>query len=262
MACGLRETSGHRGLRRDKIAGRTIPVVKFYTTVFLAPASQELVIPALTAALAPFDMNDYRHEPFDPRATWDSWRLPERDVLPVQPEHVADSRALRVARPGERPVVVAAPKAIVDFSAIRRVAREHAAGAWDAWAEVAGAYPGALPRAHFDALHDDPGEAQQAYLLQPAAREVAQAAATQQHPYFDFSVLLADPVVQFGGDREVFIARGAAESVATHAYVTLDGQWLSEYTGDRGWEVHVLAMTEYLDSVPDSTLVAGVWCHS
>jgi hypothetical protein len=220
MACGLRETSGHRGLRRDKIAGRTIPVVKFYTTVFLAPASQELVIPALTAALAPFDMNDYRHEPFDPRATWDSWRLPERDVLPVQPEHVADSRALRVARPGERPVVVAAPKAIVDFSAIRRVAREHAAGAWDAWAEVARAHPGALPRAHFDAVYDDPGEAQQAYLLQPAVQEVAQAAATQQHPYFDFSVLLADPVVQFGGDREVFIARAAAESVATHAYVT------------------------------------------
>ena len=61
---------------------------------------------------------------------------------------------------------------------------------------------------------------------------------------------------------EAFIARGAAESVATHAYVTLDGQWLSEYTGDRGWEVHVLAMTEYLDSVPDSTLVARVWCHS
>ncbi|MEU6074037.1 hypothetical protein [Micromonospora sp. NPDC047074] len=235
--------------------------MKFYTTVFLAPASQESVIPALTAALAPFDANDYRHEPFDPDAAWDWWRLPERAVLPLRPEHLDDSQAIRVAHPGMDPVVVAAPKGTVDFDAIRRAAREQAAGAWDAWTEVADAHPGALPRVHFDELHDDPDEAQRAYLLQPAIQEVAQAAATQEHPYFSFSLLLADPVMQFSGEREVFLAQAAAESVATHAYVTIDGRWLSQYTNDRGWDAHVLAMAEYLDSLPDGAVIARVWCH-
>jgi hypothetical protein len=235
--------------------------VKFYTTVFLAPVSQELVVPALTAALAPFDMNDYHREPFDPNAAWDWWRLPAHTVLPLKPDYIDDSRVVHAVHPGEDAVVVAAPKGMVDFDAIRLAAREHAAGAWDAWAKVARAHPGAQPRTHFDAIYDEPGVAQQAYLLQPAVQEVAQAAATQRHPYFTFSLLLADPVAQFSGERDVFLARNAAESVATHAYVTLDGQWLSQYTSDRGWENHVLDMTDYLDSLPDNIVIARAWCH-
>jgi hypothetical protein len=174
---------------------------------------------------------------------------------------VDDPRLVRVAHSRKNTVVVAAPKEAVDFDAIRRAAREHAANTWDAWAEVSAAHPGALPRSHFDAIFDDESDAQRAYLVQPAVQVVAQAAATQQHPYFTFSVLLADPVVQLGGDRADFIARAVASSTTTHAYVTLDGQWLTEYTNDRGSEAHAAAMTEYLDSLPDDVVIARVRCH-
>jgi hypothetical protein len=217
---------------------------------------------ALTAALAPFDMNDYRREPFDPDACWDWWQLPEHSGWPLKAEHMNDSRALRVALPGEDPVVAVAPKEIVDFDAIRRAAREHAAGTWDAWAEVIAANPGALPRTHFAELYDDPGEAQQAYLLQPAVQVVAQAAAAQQHRYFTFTLLLADPVALFGGERDSYLAQAVGESVATHAYITLDGQWLSPYTGDRGWEAHVQAMAKYLDSLPPNIMITRIYCRS
>jgi hypothetical protein len=225
--------------------------VKFYTTVFLAPTEPGSVLAALTGALAPFDLNDYRPEPYDPDAAWDWWQLPAREVLPLRPGFADDPRAVRA---GDA-IVVAAPKSIVDFDAARRAAGQYAAGAWDAWAEVARAHPGTLPRTHF-------GVDQSAYLLQPGIQEIARAAATQQHPYFDFSLLLGDPVAQFGGDRSEFVAWAAAGAVATHAYVTLDGRWLSEYTDDRGWDVHAVAMTDYLDSLPDDTVIACAWCHA
>lgn len=207
--------------------------MKFSITVFLAPVSPELVMPALTAALAPFDYNDYAREPFDVDAAWDWWQLPEPAV----------------------------PKRLVDFDAIRRAARDHAAGTWDAWADVARAHPGALPRAHFEETYDEPAGAQRAWLLQPAIQDLAQAAATQEHPYFTFSLLNADPVVHLAGDRGRFLDRAAAEAIATHAYLTLDGQWFSEYTDDRGWDAHVLAMDAYLDAVPEDALIAQVRCH-
>lgn len=133
--------------------------VRFYLTVFLAPASQQLVVPSLTAALTPFDYNDYLREPFDPDAAWDRWQLPQRNTLPLRSEHIEDARALRVGDGAQDEVVVAAPKGIVDFDAIRQTSRDHAAGVWDAWADLIRAHPGTLARAHFEQLHDDPGKA-------------------------------------------------------------------------------------------------------
>ncbi|BEL06416.1 hypothetical protein Q0Z83_046070 [Actinoplanes sichuanensis] len=231
--------------------------MKFYTTVFLAPVGPELVVPALTAALAPFDYNDYAHEPFDVDAAWDWWQLPQQSLLPLRPEYADDPSALRV---GDG-VVVAAPKRIIDFAAMRRSARDHAAGTWDAWADVVRAHPGALPRARFDEIHDDPESAQRAWLQQPAVQEFAQAAASQDHPYFTFSLLTADPVVVFAGDRGHFLARAAAQAIATHAYLTSDGRWFTEYTDDRGWDTHILEMDGHLDSVPDDAVIARVRCH-
>jgi len=111
-------------------------------------------------------------------------------------------------------------------------------------------------------LYADRGEAQAAYLLQPAVQEVAQAATTQQHPHFTFSLLLADPVATLTGDRDVYLARAMAGCLTTHAYVTLDGQWLCEYTDGRGSEAHMIAFSHYLNSLPDDTLIAHVQCHS
>lgn len=162
--------------------------MKFHTTVFLGSVSPQLVLPTLTAALAPFDKNDYRRGALDFDACWDWWHLSGRTGWPLKAEHVNDSRALHVALEGEDPVVAAAPKEMIDFEAMRWTAREHAAGTWDGWAEVLSAHPGALPRTHFAELYDDPSEAQRAYLRQPAVQEVAQAAA-RQHPYFTFTLL-------------------------------------------------------------------------
>jgi hypothetical protein len=74
--------------------------------------------------------------------------------------------------------------------------------------------------------------------------------------------MLADPVALFSGARETYLAQAVAESVATHAYVTLDGQWLSAYTGDRGWDAHVQEMAAYLDSLPLNIMIARTYCHS
>ncbi|MGI5176673.1 hypothetical protein ACQEVZ_10120 [Dactylosporangium sp. CA-152071] len=103
---------------------------------------------------------------------------------------------------------------------------------------------------------------QSEFMLQPAIQEVARAAVTQRHRYFTFSVLLADPVTHFGDDRAAFIARASTQAFTTHAYLTLDGQWLTRHTEDRGWGTHVAAMTAYLDTLPDDTLIARVSCHA
>lgn len=230
--------------------------VRFYTTVFLPPTRPELVIEALTAALAPFDYNDYLREPFDDNAAWDRWQPPGRDWLPLLPAHAGDPHAVRVDG-----VVVAAPKAMVDFVAVHREAREEAAGLWDAWADLVRRHPGTLPRAHFARLHGDPGRGEAEWLLQPAVQEVAQAAATQEHPHFSFAVLTADPAEFLAGDRDAYLALASAEAFATYAYVTLGGDWLTEYTGDRGWATHVLEMSAYVDALPDDAMIARAWCH-
>lgn len=126
--------------------------MKFYTTVFLGPVNPELVVAALTAALAPFDYNDYARESFDVDAAWDWWQLPQQNLLPLRAEHADDASVLRV---GDG-VVVAAPKRMIDFGAMRQSARDHAAGTWDAWADVVHAHPGALPLdAYLDSAPDD-----------------------------------------------------------------------------------------------------------
>ncbi|GAA1819516.1 hypothetical protein GCM10009682_45080 [Luedemannella flava] len=234
--------------------------MKYLATVCLPPTGQDSAADALVAALAPFDLNNDRDEPADIWAAWDWWAVPTHGALPLKPEHRGDPRVAWAELPDGNLVVLAAPKAAIDFATMRREAAEHAAGTWDAWAAVASAHPPALPRAHFDATCD-PADAQRLYLLQPAIQEVALAAATQQHPYFTFPVLLADPVAQFSGDRDAFVARAAAVAFATYAYITLDGAWVTQFTDDRGWDAHVLAMTDYLDALPDDTVLAVVKCH-
>ncbi|MEV4133056.1 hypothetical protein AB0J72_12920 [Dactylosporangium sp. NPDC049742] len=152
--------------------------------------------PALSAALAPYDLNNYAHEPFDPAAGWDSWTLPSSDALPLRRWRRRDPAVVRLAPVG---VVAAAPKRLVDFDELRAAAGREAFGAWDAWAKVVRIHPTALPRTHFTE--------QSEFLLQPAIQEVAQAAVTQRHRHFTFSVLLADPVTHFGEARAAFIAR-------------------------------------------------------
>jgi hypothetical protein len=235
--------------------------VKFYTMVFLEPVGIESFMATLTARLAPFDLRGDASELFDRGVGLDWWRLPQHDMLRLKEGKQGDPRIIRVAYPEEVSVVAAAPKELVDFDALRHETFEHAAGTWDAWAELARTHPGALPRKHFDAIHDTRDEAQQAYLLQPAVQAFAQAAATQQHPYFTFNLLLADPVAQFSGERHAYLARATAESLATYAYLTLDGQWLTQFTDGRGWDAHVLAQSDYLDSVPDETVMTHVYCH-
>ncbi|WP_027343067.1 hypothetical protein [Hamadaea tsunoensis] len=236
--------------------------MQFVTTVFLPASPPEQAPAALTAALAPFDANDYQREPYDPRATWDRWNLVPAGALPLRPAHAEGAGAVFLQPEDGDPVPVIAPLAAVDFDAMRAEARQYAAGTWDAWAEVSRAHPGALPRAHFDRLHADSGAAQGAYLLQPAVQTVAQAAATQRHPYFSFNLLLADPVTLLGGDREAYVDQAGDQALATYAYVTLEGDWCTEYTAERGWAAHARALAAYLDAAPPDALIARVRCHA
>jgi hypothetical protein len=237
-------------------------VTKFYLTVCLPALAPAAMLPALTAAVAPFDMNDYQHDPYDPNATWDWWTLNMRDALILRPEYVDDPRQLRAPAPPEGSgAVVAAPKFMVDFDSIRGAARQHAAEAWDAWAELANAYPGTLPRSHFRTRLPSREEADREHLSQPAVQAVAKAAVSQTHPYFTFAVLLADPVTHFAQTCDIHVRRAAEQAFVTHAYLTVDGHWCSELTKSCMWEEHAQAMTEYLESLPEDSVLAVIACH-
>ncbi|WP_426508687.1 hypothetical protein ACPPVO_59190 [Dactylosporangium sp. McL0621] len=223
--------------------------MNFYATVFLPPTPPADVAAALAAALAPYDRDDYTHGPYDPSATWDRWE-PARDsvAFPLLP------RGLDRLRPGRRRVAFAAPKAAIDFAAVRDSSVRRAAGEFDAWAELTAAHPGTRPLSDFD----DQGP----WLAQPAIQAVAIAAATQRHRYFTFQFLLADPVATLAGSRDAYLARAAAQAMSTYVYITLTGDWLSEETGDRGADEHALALSSYVDSVAPETILARVRCHS
>lgn len=221
----------------------------FYATVFLPPTSPADVATALAWTLAPYDRDNYTRGPFDPSATWDRWE-PARDAtaFPLLP------RGLDRLRPGRRRVAFAAPKAAIDFAAVRDRAVSYAAGEFDAWADLTAAHPGTRPLSDFDGQGD--------WLAQPAVQAVAAAAATQRHPYFTFSFLLADPVATLADGRDAYLARAAAQALSTYVYITLTGDWLSEQTSNRGADEHALALSSYLDSVAPDTILARVRCHA
>jgi len=223
--------------------------VHFYVTVFLPPTPPADVTAAVAAALAPYERDDDTHGTFDPSATWDSWR-PARaaTAFPLLP------RGLDRLRPGRRRVAFAAPKAAIDFVTLRNRALRHAAGEFDAWAELTAAHPGTRPLSDFDGQRD--------WLAQPAVQAVAAAAATQRHPYFTFSFLLADPVATLADGRDAHLARADVHALSTYAYLTLTGDWLSEETDNRGADHHALALTSYLESVAPDTILARVRCHA
>jgi hypothetical protein len=223
--------------------------VHFYATVFLPSTPPANVAAALAAALAPYDRDDYTRGPFDPSATWDRWE-PAGDTaaFPLLP------RGLDRLRPGRRRVAFAVPKAAIDFVAMRDRAVQHAAGEFDAWAELAAAHPGTRPLSDFDSQGD--------WLAQPAVQAVATAAATQRHPYFTFTFLLADPVATLADGRDAYLTRAAALALSTYVYITLTGDWLSEETSDRGAGEHAQALSSYLDSVAPATILARVRCHA
>jgi len=223
--------------------------VHFYATVFLPPTPPADVADAIAAALAPYHRDDYTHGAFDPSATWDQW-APASDAaaFPLLP------RGLDRLRPGRRRVAFAAAKAAIDFPAIQDRAVRHAAGEFDAWAELTAAHPGTRPLTDFDGQGD--------WLTQPAVQAVATAAATQRHPYFTFQFLLADPVASLADGRDAYLARAAAQALSTYVYITLTGDWLSEDTGNRGADEHASALSSYLESVAPNTILARVRCHA
>jgi hypothetical protein len=223
--------------------------VHFYATVFLPPTPPADVAAALAATLAPYDRNNYTRGPYDPSATWDSWE-PALDAAAFR----LLPRGLEHLRPGRRRAAFAAAKATIDFAAERDRVVRHAAGEFDAWAKLTAAHPGTRPLSDFDGQRD--------WLAQPAVQAVATAAATQRHPYFTFSFLLADPVVALAGGRDAHLARAAAQALSTYVYLTLAGDWLSEDTDNRGADTHALALSSYLKSVTPDTILARVRCHA
>ena len=99
----------------SRTVGCTI-VTRFHATIATHPASPELVVAAVSAALAPFELDNYQRESFDPNAGWDSWWLDDGGLLKLPAEYVDDPRQLRAALPpdGSGSVVAAAKFGSVD----------------------------------------------------------------------------------------------------------------------------------------------------
>lgn len=99
---------------------------KFRVNVCLYPPADaydsDSVAAALTAAMAPFDMN--LHEDFNPDATWDWWRIDagEKARFAVKPEHDGDPRLIYGDPEYERETLRCdgGPRGLLDFGAPHR----------------------------------------------------------------------------------------------------------------------------------------------
>jgi hypothetical protein len=234
-------------------------VTKYFATVCLAPVPTHEIVSVLTSAMAPYyiDTPDGKHSEI---GQWDWFRLraPDSGLL-VRAGYERDVQVLRSLDDPQE--AVAAPKFMIDFDAVVAEERDRAAGSWDAWSAVTARHPQALPLTHFLASTDIEADAKRLHLSQPAVQELTKAAASQEHPYFNFSILLADPVVYYGADRDAFVAQAEAHAVATYAYISLDGRWHDQYTDNLSSDAHAAAMRRYLADLPDDAIIAIVRCH-
>ncbi len=227
-------------------------MTNFYATVFLPPTASEALVDAVTTAMAPYDLN---REIYSDDWEWDSWRLIAPDGhFQLKPQYAPDNL------PTDHNSLVAVPRFMIDFAAMRDRPAAHAAAQWDAWHALAAAHPPAQPLTAFAGL--EPADAQTTHLAQPLVQAFAQLAVTQTHPYFTLSILIADPIAHFGNDRNEFIQRARDHAFATAAYVTLDGAWCGSTAMGFPTDAYVREMNAYLDGVPDDTMLAIVRCHA
>jgi hypothetical protein len=247
-SCGAKSGS----LSRASVV-QSVAVANFYTTVFLPPTSADTIRDSVTSAMAPYDLNQ---EPYNGDWEWDTWRMvPLTGFVTIKSQYLAAP-----AQPDAEHALMAAPKYIIDFDAMRDRSGARATAAWDAWRALAGEHPPARPLTDFAGL--GPDEAKAAHLRQPLIQAFAQLAVPQTHPHFTVGILLADPIHHFGADRAAFTQRDRDRAFATSAYLDLDGAWHGSTNMGLPMEAYVREMNAYVDSVPDDTILTLVRCHA
>ena len=98
-------------------------MAKFGINVCLKPCATHEVSAALTAAMAPFDIN-LSDEDFNPHGEWDWWRIDAGDGgrFAVKPEHAGDPRLIHGDGDREPLRCDGGPRGLLDFAATRQQA--------------------------------------------------------------------------------------------------------------------------------------------
>jgi hypothetical protein len=253
------------GLTRREATG-----MKFYATVCLPVLDRDDVLPALRAALAPYDnagVDAMRN------GKWDWWHLysPAGAEFVVRPECDDDPRLVHNdayvdGRPRARTPLRCdgGPKRLLDLEAIRGRARAAAQSRWNAFAALTVLHPPAESLSQLIARHrDDPDPVTAAkvdHLAQPLMQDIAQRALSQTDPHFGMAFLTHDPIEHFGQDRDAYIRREEAEALLTHALITTDGRWIDEDDDDTT-EPFAILMDNHIMTIDGDAYILRVLCH-
>ncbi|MFI2352922.1 hypothetical protein ACH492_39300 [Streptomyces sp. NPDC019443] len=264
-------------------------MAKLRVTVCLPAEAADDPQAALTAALAPFDMDS--DNPVD-RGMWDHWTIlggSDGTGFAVTPGHWDDPRLIHdmpgwegtplLSAPG---VCAGGPRGLLDFTRPMTAAERARGASWDLWQELSATHPPAVPLSDFlDRWETDP----QAFLgdkygdaMFAAYREQPLIKAYLDHP---FSLGLGElyfpnptehPVIAFEGDRADYLRPAADQDWWHRDVLTVDGWWIepSGHTVHGACDPQECPHTapavgpeteQYLHSLPEDTLLIRLRCH-
>jgi hypothetical protein len=192
----------------------------------------------------------YELRTYNPRSKWDYWRIGGRwsRYFPVRAEHWGFEDQLiqtplswewQDAAPEDRPPadwVEGGPKWLLDLDELRDAKEKEAAENWDEFHTFAANYPPAVGWDKFiaeaDAVTDDAVQRRgridrlrEVYRAQPLVE------ALNQHP--KYRRWFGDPISEYSGSREDYLAKARRDAVPGYGLITLDGDWVS--AGEMGW---------------------------
>jgi hypothetical protein len=265
-------------------------VSQFRVSVCLPPAAPGKVRAALTAALAPFDMN--RPETGNPDGHWDWWHIGAGDRFAVKPRHDGDPRLIHQnAWPGgahreQLPLQCdGGPRALLDFGATRASAIAGARNSWQAeqqdWQRLVAGHPPALPltaflaRHHADPLGYTREQATADHHRQPLIQALNHRPRDRYpHSYPNLAIWIpdpsADPISHYTRDPQSDLDLAAAWAIPTFALLTTDGQWIDAdqpglfgraLPGEDRPAAYARQATAYLDGLDGDCLIVRLLCH-
>jgi hypothetical protein len=262
-------------------------VSQFHVSVCLPPSSPGTVRAALTAALAPFDMN--RPVEGNPAGRWDWWHVgASDDRLAVKPQHDGDPRLIHEPSwPGgasrERLPLRCdgGPRASLDFEATRANAIAGARNSWQAeqqdWQQLVADHPPALPLTAFLSLHhaDPEGYTREQAIADHHSQPLIQALnhrAPDRYPNLAIWILnpSSDPISYYTRDPQADLDLAAAWAIPTFALLTTDGQWIDAdqpgpfgpaLPGEDRSTAYARQATAYLDGLDGDCVIVRLLCH-
>lgn len=263
-------------------------MTKFHINVCLKPCATHEVRAALTAAMAPFDIN-LSDEDANPYGEWDWWRIDAEpgDRFVVKAAHDGDPRLVH-GDDDERESMRCdgGPRGLLDFAATRQQAVDRACAELREqqrdFGKLVADHPPAQPLTAFLARHEANPEAyprEQAvadHHAQPLVRTLSHHSAWERYPGLAIWVLGpdSDPISHYTRhytrDPQPEIDEAATWAVTKYALLTLEGEWidakgLGPFTGPRGDEdagtAYARQSNAYLDDLDEDCIVVRLLCH-